>query len=115
MLEYEGEGDDWGVSSDESSNLCRANSGSIKIKINDYVIVQYEEEFFPGLVLNTKGSAALFKVLLMSGSGWKWPRVEDKLWYNSADILEKISPPKYDSKQQIYKVEEIEKYRVKST
>lgn len=38
-------------------------------KIGDFVIVQYEREYFPGVVNNTNLTSALVSVMTMNGSG----------------------------------------------
>jgi hypothetical protein len=108
-LESEGDGEDWLQETMSNSE----DESQASVKTNDYVIVQYEGEFFPGRVLETMQKAAFVKVMLMSGCGWNWPEVDDMLWYDYEDILEVINIPKYDKKKQIYLVEEMDKYHVK--
>jgi hypothetical protein len=47
--------------------------------IGDFVIVKYEEEYFPGVINDTNPTSALVSVMIMSGSGWKWSDVDDEI------------------------------------
>ncbi|KAJ8885453.1 hypothetical protein PR048_011650 [Dryococelus australis] len=63
------------------------------LKTNDYVVAQYEGEFFPGIVLDVSPRAAYVRTMVKSGpSGWKWPDEEDELWYDLDKVVEHIKP-----------------------
>ena len=59
---------------------------NIIININDWVLVLYEGERFPGEVTNITGSDFKVNVMHKSGNLWKWLKKEDKIFYS-----EKIS------------------------
>lgn len=66
-----------------------------KIKVNQsYVIVEYEEEYFPGMVKQRKCRPTKLEVSTMNmcaganGLNWKWPEVEDKIWYFKSQVQE---------------------------
>lgn len=64
-------------------------------------------EYYPGKVLQTKQTKAYVTVMLMSCSGWKWTKIEGKLWYSFDDILQEIKVTYYDCKKELYVVKEI--------
>lgn len=80
-------------------------------KIGDFVIVQYEGEYFPGVVNDTNLTSALVSVMTMSGSGWKWPNEDDEIWYKFNDVMQLIKPPEVSNSRGICLVPEISKYR----
>lgn len=61
---------------------------------NSYVIVIYEEEFFPGIILEKSKNGAKVKVMTMAGTDtWKWPEKDDILFYPNEDIVQIIDHP----------------------
>lgn len=110
--------------SQKSDSDCEGESNRnlnfTKIKTNQtYVIVEYEMEYFPGIVKGIKNGKFEVSTLTMCGTQglqWKWPDPEDKIWYNEKDVKEIIEPPKLISATSprssgVYNVPEIEKYR----
>lgn len=79
--------------------------------IGDFVIVKYEDEFFPGVINDTSPTSTLVSVMSMSGSGWKWPDVEDEIWYTYENVIQLIKPPEVSNSRGICCVPEIQKYR----
>jgi hypothetical protein len=59
---------------------------------NDYVIVRYDNEMFPGQVITKKDSVYLIRCMEKSGPNWKWPNHADELWYDKVDVFKKIDP-----------------------
>lgn len=56
------------------SSEDESNSLNYKLRPNStYVIVEYEGEYFPGLVKNKKYRKAEVSVMPMSLKNWKWP------------------------------------------
>ncbi|KAI4472143.1 homeobox-like domain superfamily [Holotrichia oblita] len=68
VLESEGEGDNW----DTFSN---SQEEDFEINVNDYVVVKYEDQYYPGNVTEVDTARDEYRVSAMqkSGSGWKWP------------------------------------------
>lgn len=65
--------------------------------LNDYVIVVYDENVFPGIVTDVKkedNELLYYKVQCMvkSGKYWRWPDQPDEIFYMASDIISKISP-----------------------
>lgn len=79
---------------------------------DDYVVVKYNERFFPGIVAELRGDEALVKVMVpcLKTSNWKWPKCEDILWYQNINIVEKIPTPVPFNRRGLYKIQEMEKY-----
>lgn len=87
-----------------------------KLKSKDFVIVENEGEFFPGvtLQLDLAEKRAQVDVMVMSGPHTqKWPEKKDILWYPLEDVREIIKPPKTQNATRLLacEVPEIKKYR----
>lgn len=85
-------------SDSESEAENNTNAFLDKVKVNKtFVIVEYEKEFFPGIVTQRKGNKFEVSTLSMcnvQGLNWKWPVPEDKIWYLAENIKEIIEAPK---------------------
>lgn len=82
------------------------------ISVNSYVIVQYEGEYFPGIVLEKKKDGATVKVMGMAGvDTWKWPDKDDVLFYEYNDIKTVIDFPQLKNNRGHYFIPEILKCR----
>jgi len=64
------------------------------MKVGERIFVCYKREIFPGEIISTssKNQDVEVKVMNKSGSGWKWPKREDKKIYKVEDIEMKIKP-----------------------
>jgi hypothetical protein len=74
---------------------------------DDFVLVLYEGEIYPGKVTCSTQSGALEK----SWKYWKLPKFRDELKYCLSDIVKKINIPKVISQRGIFDVPEICEYR----
>lgn len=101
------------ICSEDSNTDDNENNVSFEepYKIGDFVIIKYEEEYFPGVVNDTNTTSALVSVMAMSGSNWNWPTEDDELWYPYEDIIELIRPPKFSKSNCAILVPEMAKYR----
>ena len=88
----------------------KANSGVVSVNVGDFVVVNYDENFYPGTVTGTKKSGAEVNAMVSSGSNWKWPKQEDKLFYYLRDIVMVISDPVPIGKRGIFRVVEMDKF-----
>ncbi|KAL3284072.1 hypothetical protein HHI36_018240, partial [Cryptolaemus montrouzieri] len=74
-------------SNDDKENECKENvmpslESPCKPKIGDYVIVCYDESYFPGQVASIVGGDYLENAMTPSGkTGWRWPDFKDEIWY----------------------------------
>lgn len=92
-------------------HLADAREEEIAYRVGEFVIVRYESQFFPGVVTcsNEENDAYEVKAMVRSGpKGWKWPEKDDKLWYSSADIIQRIKPPSPTNSRLVCEVTEIE-------
>uniref|UniRef100_A0A8D8PNS0 Uncharacterized protein n=1 Tax=Cacopsylla melanoneura TaxID=428564 RepID=A0A8D8PNS0_9HEMI len=80
------------------------------IAVNGYVIINYEEEFYPGILLEkVAGDSWRIKTMDMAGPGtWNWPSKDDILVYNDREIVCNIKPPEIINSRGIYLVPEID-------
>lgn len=86
------------------------------ISTNSYVIVEYEEEYFPGVVLEKRDDGANVKVMMIAGPNtWKWPEKDDILFYLNEEIIDVINPPELKNARGHYYVPEIINIRKKIT
>lgn len=76
-----------------------------------FVVVQYEGEYFPGIVMENLNDNIKVKTMTMSGSYWKWPEKDDILIYDITDIMCKIESPALMSSRGTYDVPKINQLR----
>lgn len=81
-----------------------------KFNVDTYVIVKYEEAFYPGKILKKERKMFLISTMVKSGSDWKWPSREDKLLYEEDAIQEVIETPSKKNNRGIYAIPEMEKF-----
>ena len=82
-----------------------------QLKPNVYVIICYEESYFPGLVVRVKKSEINVKCMSKTGlATWSWPKQDDLHDYTITDIIEIIDSPTMANNRGDYFVPEIEKY-----
>ena len=100
--------------SDSDLNDPKESQKSVMIKQlnpNVFVIVCYEESYFPGLVVRDKKSVVDVKCMSRSGlATWSWPKQEDLHDYAITDIIKIIDSPTMANNRGDYFVPEIEKY-----
>jgi len=63
-----------------------------------------------GTVTRRKKSGAEVNATVSSGSNWKWPKQEDKLFYYLRDTVMVISDPVPIGKRGIFRVVEMDKF-----
>lgn len=80
-------------------------------KTGDFVIFEYEREYFVGKIESLNEEAMYINAMQKSLKNWKWPNKPDVSLYCMTDIKEKIkTPKKINSKREFYYVPEMEKY-----
>lgn len=98
----------------ESSRYAYNQPCYDKLSENSHVIVNYEGDHFPGLVLKKESEGTEIMVMTMVGADhWKWPEKEDKLFYNIDDIVCVIEPPTLTNARGHYHVPEISSFKEK--
>ena len=97
------------IPSDDITDVC-VSASVVAVKIGDFVVIKYDENFYPGVVTRTKKSGAEVSVMAASGTNWKWPKQEDKLFYYFCDIMMCINEPVPVGKRGIFRVAEMQKF-----
>ena len=89
-----------------------SNSMKSAISLQRYVIVVYDDEPYPGIVVDLREHEVEVKTMERSGQNWKWPAKDDILPYRHSDVLGAIAPPQQLSSRGtgIYKVCELSNY-----
>lgn len=81
-----------------------------KLKPGSYVLAEYEENLYPGKVLQTLSDSVLISAMQKAGHNtWKWPKPEDVIWYNHSKIIDSINEPILISKTGIFRIPELVK------
>ncbi|KAG5891860.1 hypothetical protein JTB14_032910 [Gonioctena quinquepunctata] len=83
---------------------CKKDSGYQKY---DYVIIIYENKYFPGQVIDRDKTKLFIKAMERIGIHWRWPTIEDVIWYGEDEIISRISAPRLINKRGFYSVPEI--------
>ncbi|CAH0546860.1 unnamed protein product [Brassicogethes aeneus] len=68
----------------------------IKYQVNDYVVVHYNKQYFPGVVTEIIGSQVngftyLVNAMERIGKKWHWPKIKDEIIYEEVDVIKKIN------------------------
>ena len=71
-------------------------------QVGDWVLVNYDGSLFPGEVKSAGDQEVQVKVMVASGSYYKWPKVEDCIFYRMTDVFRKLSPPIVKSGRDTY-------------
>lgn len=96
----------------------RIDSNSLKITPGDYVIIIYEGENFPGVVMEVihDASETKYKIKTMTMSGfepsgrvnWRWPEKDDILIYDAKEVLKKIKAPTAVNKRGVFSIQSLD-------
>lgn len=81
------------------------------IKTQKYIIVQYENRYYPGTITEENSSSVLVSTMERSGTDWKWPVQKDEIWYFKTDIMEEIDSPVKKNSRGVYTIHEMNKYK----
>ncbi|KAJ8941959.1 hypothetical protein NQ314_010178 [Rhamnusium bicolor] len=103
-FESEGEGDDWAERSSFEDYMFRDD---------DYVIIKYDDSYYPGKIKETNIDGSEFRVSAMEKSGilnWKWPDHEDIMWYQENDLVKRIKSPTPKNDRGIFSIPEMKGY-----
>lgn len=68
-------------------------SASNNLQLNDWVVVNYESAFYPGVITQLYEEDAEVSVMHRAEGHFKWPTVEDKIFYSLENVVRTISPP----------------------
>lgn len=73
----------------------------------DFVIVEYKGQQYPGQILKCNKDGAFVRCMQRKCRTWCWPAKKDELQYTWSQVLKEINPPVQISKQNQYKVAEL--------
>lgn len=76
-------------------NISETMSGSaaLDVRVGEWVLVRYDGSLFPGEVKGIGEQEINVSVMVPSGSHFKWPAIEDSIFYQMTDVIKKLSPP----------------------
>lgn len=74
---------------------------------DQYVIIKYESKYFPGIIVVLNDNKYFIKAMKKVGDHWKWPSIDDDIWYDFNEIISLIAPPKAINKRGLYLVPEM--------
>lgn len=78
-------------------------------KADEYVLVEYEGETWPGQVQSVDVDGAYVNCMMRCGLAWKWPEKQDCIFYPINKIISAIKPPlKLSTKRALFRVPELE-------
>ncbi|ESO89794.1 hypothetical protein LOTGIDRAFT_164827 [Lottia gigantea] len=82
--------------SDSNDKNITDNSDK-EINMHDWVVVLYEEEYFPGEITNIIGDDIEVDAMEQCGDVWNWPKISE-IYYDREKVIRKISPPTIEMK-----------------
>jgi hypothetical protein len=81
----------------------------VQKKVGEFVVFVYEDEFFPGKILEFNDDSVKISAFQKALKMWKWPQKEDIHTYAWEDVVGHIDEPKLVSKRGLYSVPELDK------
>lgn len=61
--------------------------------VGEWVLVEYNGEFYPGEVKGIEKFEYLVSVMIRAGKHWKWPQNVDEIYYSQEKVIRKHSAP----------------------
>ena len=83
------ENDDGDNNNDWYNNKCNVMMPGGKIEVAKYVIVIYEDEYFPGLVTEIVASDVKVKTMVPCLGRWSWPK-NDEIYYMMDNVIKRL-------------------------
>ena len=73
---------------------CQIDKKNAIFKINDWVVVKYDDDEYRGMITNVVENDVEVNVMIETRCGrFKWPDREDKILYAIENVFRKSSPP----------------------
>lgn len=77
------------------------------LHVGEWVLVKYDDLVFPGEIKLVEGEEVKVTVMIPSGSRYfKWPTVEDAIFYKTENVIRKLHPPTLKSSRGTYEFSE---------
>lgn len=93
-----------------TSNVFELNGTSTtdSFKAGDFVVVNFENQLFPGKVTDVKDEGYMVSVMVRSKIYWKWPARPDEILYSTNEVLYSIDPPRPVGRRGLFDVTNID-------
>ncbi|KAH6936086.1 hypothetical protein HPB50_013098 [Hyalomma asiaticum] len=94
-----------------NSNVPRVRStgsGESTLKVDDFVVVNFEGQLFPGRLTEVKPEGYIVSTMERSKKNWRWPDREDAILYSKEEILYTIESPRLLGKRGIFEVKDLD-------
>ena len=91
---------------DNEQQVLQSQMPATKFQLGDWVLVRYDQHSFPGEVKVVGQDEMKVSVMVPSGSLFKWPLVEDAIFYRHENVIMKLNPPTLKSARGAYKFDE---------
>lgn len=94
-----------------TSNVPRVRgtgSRESTFKGDDFVVVNFEGQLFPGRVTEVKPEGYIVSTMERTKKNWRWPDREDAILYSKEEILYTIQSPKPVGKRGIFEVKDLD-------
>ena len=86
----------------EDTCVNTQKSMNTDININDWVLVNYFGEFFPGKITDLKGDTVCVSCLQKAGNYFKYPTTTGMHWYPVSDIIATLHEPELKNTRGFY-------------
>lgn len=86
---------------DNVTDIAEKNN-CLNLTVGDWVLVRYDDKLFPGEVKVVHQDETKVSVMVASGSQYRWPLVEDCIFYPLMNVIRKLSPPVIKSARGIF-------------
>ncbi|CAH1986686.1 unnamed protein product [Acanthoscelides obtectus] len=85
----------------------KVQSQKVEKSTGKYVVVQFEQSYFPGQISNVSRVRATVNVMERAGKQWKWPLKTDEIFYRNDEIVMGINVPMQRGKRALFDVPEL--------
>lgn len=93
---------------EEKRKPAQPSIQSIKKEVGAFVVVSYQDDFYPGMIENLNDNGATVSAMVKTSKGnWKWPEIKDELYYYWEDIVGSINPPQKINRRGMFLVPEL--------
>lgn len=94
-----------------TSNIPRVRgtgTGESTFKGDDFVVVNFEGQLFPGRVMEVKPEGYMVSTMERTKKNWRWPDREDTILYSKEEILYTIESPRPVGRRGIFDVKDLD-------
>ncbi|CAH2011983.1 unnamed protein product [Acanthoscelides obtectus] len=95
------------VGNEQPTEENNVPSQKVENSTGKYVVVQFEQSYFPGKITNVSRVGATVNVMERAGKQWKWPLKKDEIFYRNDEIVMGINAPMRRGKRALFDVPEL--------